>query len=110
MTHSRRPSGPALAPILLAALLGGEWGCVSVRPSVRLSVCLGPCGSGDIHTFTSQMGRLRQARGRTPVPAEDECLKRGDNERKGGPGSVDSVSPSVKWAKPRPSLVGYGGG
>lgn len=106
MTCSRRPSGPALAPILLAALLGGEWRCVSIWPSV----CLGPCDSGDIHTFTSQMGRLRQARGRTPVPAEDECLKRGDNERKGGPGSVDSVSPSVKWAKPCPSLVGYGGG
>uniref|UniRef100_A0A8C9M6J1 Elastase, neutrophil expressed n=1 Tax=Panthera tigris altaica TaxID=74533 RepID=A0A8C9M6J1_PANTA len=46
MTPSRRSTGPALAPVLLAMLLGGECGHVSVRPSVPghlgLCACPGP--------------------------------------------------------------------
>lgn len=34
MTQSCRPSGPALASILLTMLLGGEWDHVSAQPSV----------------------------------------------------------------------------
>lgn len=51
MTPSCSSSSPALVPVLLAMLLGGEWGHVSVRLGVCLSLHLPwtlraphPCG------------------------------------------------------------------
>lgn len=40
MTQSCRPSGPALASILLTVLLGGEWAtCLSIHPSLGIHSC-----------------------------------------------------------------------
>ena len=72
MTRSCRPSSPALAPVLLAVLLGGEWG---PSPSVRPSVCLS-------HALTAQMGKVKQDPAR--LAAWDECLKGRGGGEKGG--------------------------
>lgn len=43
MTWSHRPPTPALAPILLAMLLGGEWGHTSICLSLGVCSCLSTC-------------------------------------------------------------------
>lgn len=61
MTRSCRPSSPALAPVLLALLLGGEWGpCPSV-PLPR------PIGLRGVSTHTSQSNVPHRSDGETEV-------------------------------------------
>ena len=83
MPGNCRSPCPSLAPVLLAVLLGGEWG---PRPPSCPPVPHPHCPDG----------RVRQDQ------AQDRSLK----GRVGGKERDGSVSPSVKWAKPSPSCPG----
>lgn len=107
MTRSHRPPSPALALVLLVMLLTCEWGHVSVHPTVWAQLILGNVHhDGLLIALSAQMGRLRQNQGRTHSLLGMNASREGMGAR-GSSGTFDSVSPSVKWAKPRASLPGW---
>lgn len=67
MTLSHRPSHPALALVLLATLLGSEWGHTSIRPSAQASWILGNIHPPQPASTLSPQREAEQEQGRTHV-------------------------------------------